>query len=69
MAVNNRADEVPTEQPPHDGPLTQLVDEKVRSGPDDLRTDEESSAPGNAQSPATKEYAEGTAEHDDDNDA
>ena len=69
MAVNNRSDEVPTEQPPRDGPLTQLVDEKVRGVPDDLQTDQESSVPGDVHKPATREYAEGTAEHDDDSEA
>jgi hypothetical protein len=53
MAVNNRSDEVPTEEPPRDGPLNQLVEEKVHDVP----------------TPATKEYAEGTTEHDDDSEA
>jgi hypothetical protein len=67
MATNKRSDEVPTEQPPHDGPLTQLVDEEVRSVPDDLGTgtDQESSGPRDVHH-AAKEYAEGTTEHDDD---
>jgi hypothetical protein len=66
MAVTNRSDEIPTEQVPKDGPLTQLVDERVSSVPDDLGTEQESSGPGDVHKPATKEYADGTAEHDDD---
>ena len=66
MATNNRSDEVPTEQAPKDGPLTQLVDERLNVPPDDLRTDLESSGPGDIHQTAPKEYAEGTAEHDDD---
>jgi hypothetical protein len=71
MATNKRSDEVPTEQPPHDGPLTQLVDEEVRSLPNDpgTGTDEETSGPRGVQKPAVKEYAEGTTEHDDDSES
>ena len=65
MTVNNRSDEVPTEQAPKDGPLTHLVEERDRSVPDDVRTEQDSSA----HEPAPKEYAEGTAEHDDDSEA
>lgn len=66
MTVTKRSDEDPTEQPPKDGPLTQLVDDRVRNPPDDLLTDEESAGPGDIHKPASKEYAEGTPEHDDD---
>ncbi len=69
MTVNNRSDEVPTEQAPKDGPLTHLVEERDRSVPDDVRTEQEASGTGDIHEPATKEYAEGTAEHDDDSEA
>lgn len=64
MTGIKRSDEVPTEQAPKDGPLTQLVDDQVNP-PDDLRPGEES-AQRDIHKPASKEYAEGTPEHDDD---
>ena len=66
MTVNKRSEEVPTEQAPKDGPLTQLVEDRVRNSPDNLRPDEESAVPRDIHKPTRKEYAEGTAEHDDD---
>ena len=66
MAPNKRSDEAPTEQAPKDGPLTQLVDERVNVPPGDLRADLETSGSGDSHQTAPKEYAEGTAEHDDD---
>lgn len=66
MAITKRSDEVPTEQVPKDGRLTQLVKNRVEESPNNLQPDEEPAVPGDIHKTPPREYAEGTGEHDDD---